>query len=128
MSLLTAPPSTQLPTVDTDGAVMQYAGRFAKNAVLSVFEMKGGARGLYEWSNKSAQNESDFYTKLFAKTIQKDVEVNDRRSIEDVLAAIDGDFTVVENPVPAAGPAAQFASFAPSIVLGVDEEDEVRHE
>lgn len=98
-----------LPAIDNDGSIMQSAGRHARNAVLSVFEMKGGARGLYAWTLKSAQNEADYYTKIFPKTIQKDIAIDDRRGIEDVLSAIDGEFTVVE--APAVGAPQDFSSF-----------------
>ena len=97
---MTLPPQN-LPTIGSDGAVMQHAGKHARNAVLTVFEMLGGARGMYDWAQESAQNKADYYKSIFPKTIQKEVLVEDKRSIEDVLAAIDGEFTVVENPMPA---------------------------
>jgi len=125
MSEMIVPPM-YVPAVGSDGAVMAHAGKYAKNAVLTVFNMMGGANGLKEWAKKSAQNEADFYTKIFTKTIQKDVEINDQRSIEDVLAAIDGDFTVVDNPAPAVTQDfSSFDAFAGGIVVGsLDETDE----
>ena len=117
---MTLPPQN-LPAVGSDGAVMAHAGRYAKNAVLSVFDMLGGANGLKEWTKKSAQNEADFYTKIFTKTIQKDVEINDQRSIEDVLDAIDGEFVMVPNPAPAVSLPQDFSNFdtfAGGIVVG----------
>lgn len=110
---------------------MVHAGRYAKSAVLTAFDQLGGVQGLVNWVNESAQNKADYYTKIFTKTIQKDVEINDQRSIEDVLAVIDGDFVEVKNPLPSMpAPAAQFGTgfAAPNIVLGVDEEDEARVE
>lgn len=110
------------------GAVMTHAGKYAKHAVLTAFDMLGGVSGLATWANQTAANKADFYTKLFPKVIEKSVEINDQRSIEDVLAAIDGEFTVVENPLPSmSAPATQFGTgFAPpNIVLGVDEDEEL---
>lgn len=91
-------------SVSPDGSVMAIAGKYARNAVLSVFEMMGGARGMYDWAKKSPANEADFYTKIFPKTIQKEFEINDKRDVEDVLAAIDAEFTVVERVAPPATP------------------------
>lgn len=119
-------PIADLPTIGPDGTVMQHAGRYAKNAVLTVFDMLGGTRGLAEWALKNPANEADYYTKIFPKTIQKDVEVKDSRSIEDVLAALDGEFTVVENGIPAvASPQdfSNFSSFDSAIVIGDVDED-----
>lgn len=131
MSSIVLPPRN-LPAFDEDGAVMVAAGKHARNAVLSVFEMKGGARGLFDWTNKSAQNEADYYTKIFPKTIQKEVEVSDKRGIEDVLSAIDAEFTVVDNPLPTVSSVAANFSSAPvrdmfdaGIVIGsLDDDDE----
>ena len=95
--------------------------------------MLGGTQGLVDWAQRSAQNESDFYTKLFPKVIEKSVEINDQRSIEDVLAVIDGEFTEVPQAIPGVGDPGQFAShgtgFAgPTIVFGVDEDEEAHVE
>lgn len=109
MSTLTLPPG-QLPSVGDAGAVYANAGKYARNMVLTVVDMMGGAPGLYAWANENAQNKADFWTKLFPKVIQKEVEINDRRSIEDVLQIIDGEYEVVEKPRSAES-VAQFASF-----------------
>lgn len=129
MTLLTLPPAAPPPMFDPeDGSVMTFGARHGRNAALTVFEMRGGWRGLYNWSNKTAQNETDFYTKIYTKTIQKDVVVEDRRSIEDVLQAIDGDFSVVDTPVPSASVEANFslpprgANFSGIVVGDLDAE------
>lgn len=131
MSTMIVPPSN-LPSV-SGGGVMVHAGKYAKTAVLTAFDQLGGVQGLVDWAKESAQNKADYYTKIFTKTIQKDVEINDARSIEDVLAVIDGEFTEVPKSIPGVGDPGQFANhgtgFAgPTIVFGVDEEDEAHVE
>ena len=47
-----------------------------KDAVLEVFERKGGAEGLLTWANKP-QNEAKFYdiaAKLLPKTVEADIK------------------------------------------------------
>lgn len=54
-----------------DGTVLLSAGRYAREAVLTTFEMIGGVERMAEWAD---ENPKDFYTKLFAKTITREVE------------------------------------------------------
>lgn len=74
------------PTVDDDGAVVMTAGRFAREAVLSVFEQIGGVEAMAEWA---ANNPDDFYTKVFTKTITREIEQHDERDIDRVIAELD---------------------------------------
>lgn len=72
---------------DPTGAVMVPSGRYARHATLTAFEMLGGVPALVEWAR---ENPGEYYTKLFAKTIQREVEVTSVRTIEDAIAEIDG--------------------------------------
>ncbi len=116
MDTLTRAPDN-IPAV-VDGVLTAFSGKYARNVALAVVHMSGGAEGLLAWKNRNPANETDFWTKIFPKTIQKEVEVSDRRSIEDVLAAIDGEFTVVDNPVPAVPIPQGMPSFDTAIVVG----------
>lgn len=83
------------------GMLTVYGSRHTRDAVLTVFEMRGGAQGLYDWSEKSEENTRDFYTKIMPKTITKVIDVNDNRSVDDVilgLDTIDAEFTEVQSP------------------------------
>lgn len=119
----TTPP---VPVIGADGSVMAHAGRYAKHAVLTAFDMLGGIEGLVGWVKKAPSNEADFYTKIFPKTIQKDIEVNDQRSIEDHLKsldALDGEFTVVSAGQPQVAQAAEFqTAYEPEPAVAVDAE------
>lgn len=69
-----------------DGAVIQHAGRYARECVLLAFEMMGGVERLHHWADR---NPGEFYTKLFTKTITREVEVSPGGGIEDLLAQLD---------------------------------------
>jgi hypothetical protein len=87
----TSPPST--PDV-LRGEIYQNAGKYARGAVLFAFEQIGGPQGLADWA---ADKPDDFYTKLFPKIIAKEVEVNDRRGVDELLDALDGEYQVVQD-------------------------------
>lgn len=71
---------------DADGAVVMHAGRYAREAVLVAFEMIGGVDRLAAWAG---QNPGEFYTKMFAKTITREVEHSAGGGIEELLATLD---------------------------------------
>lgn len=88
---------------------MANAGKYARNAVLTVFETIGGVERMAEWAE---DNPGEFYTKLFAKTITRDNEHTVSDGVEDLLdrldkaeqsemkeleSAIDADFELVDN-------------------------------
>lgn len=86
-----------------DGTVMVSAGRYARHAVLTAFEMIGGVERMAEWAD---ENPGEFFTKLFSKTIQRSEEVDVGEGIEGMLdrldhfdgdEIIDGDYEVVED-------------------------------
>lgn len=81
----TTPPS-KLPQVGDNGMLMKNASKYSRNAVLTAFEMIGGVEEFAEWA---LVNRSDFYTKMFARTIQKDVEVQASEGIESLLERLD---------------------------------------
>ena len=86
MSLPTKKPLPPVPTTAPDGTIMVNASKYARAAVLTAFEMIGGTHALAEWAR---DNQSDFYTKVFGKTIQKDIEVGQRDDVEGLLERLD---------------------------------------
>jgi hypothetical protein len=84
-SLTPAPPRNNLPFGDADGAVIQHAGRYARECVLVAFEMIGGVERMADWADK---NPGEFYTKLYAKTITRDTELHTSEGVEDLLAKL----------------------------------------
>lgn len=89
-----APPSKNLPAVSggADGGLMISAGKYARGVVLSVFEQIGGQDTMAAWAR---DNQGEFYTKLFAKTITREVEEKRADTVEDLLEAIDTESEVV---------------------------------
>lgn len=84
----------QLPAIpDSAGGVMISAGKYARNIVLGVFEQIGGQDAMAQWAQ---ENPTDFYTKMFAKTITREVEEKKTDTVEDLLEAIDVEATDVE--------------------------------
>lgn len=95
MSLKRLPPAlSNLPSVTSapDGAIMISAGKYARHAVMTAFEMIGGVKRMAEWAD---ENPGEFYTKMFAKTITREVEERKSDSVEDLLDAIDAEATDV---------------------------------
>lgn len=84
--LLPAAPAKLQGFGDADGTVIAHAGRYARECVLVAFEMIGGVERMAAWAEK---NPGEFYTKLFTKTITREVEVGASSGIEDLLAQLD---------------------------------------
>lgn len=61
---------------------MKNASRYSRNAVLTAFEMIGGTEAMANWAE---ENPGEFYTKIFTKTIQKEVEVTQKNDVESLL-------------------------------------------
>ncbi|NJL72962.1 MAG: hypothetical protein HC888_16135 [Candidatus Competibacteraceae bacterium] len=83
--------SKKLPAVTSasDGAILASAGKYARNAVMTVFDQIGGVERLAEVAD---ENPEWFYEKLFAKTITREVETQKpEKSIDDYLDIIDAD-------------------------------------
>lgn len=62
---------------------MLSAGKYARNAVLTVFDQLGGADAMKTWAE---DNPTDFYTKLFSKTITREVEPPKKDDFETLLS------------------------------------------
>lgn len=65
---------------------MVNAGKYARQSVLTAFEMIGGTQALADWGR---DNKEKFYTTLFAKTIGKDVEIGASDDVEKLLERLD---------------------------------------
>lgn len=75
-----------MPYGDADGAVILHAGRYARECVLVAFEMIGGVERMASWA---AANPTEFYTRLYAKVITREVEVSASEGVEDLLLRLD---------------------------------------
>lgn len=115
----------QVPSVTGDpnsGAVIAFSSKYSRDIALMAVAQMGGADGLVEWAQLSAANEADFWTKIFPKTITKEVVIDDRRTVVDLLRELDAEdavFTMVQEPRPAVSP----TDFAP-VTVGVDDGEE----
>lgn len=95
-----------MPTVDclgVNGQVTLAGSKYARNIVLSAVHHMGGVAGLVTWAKATNANEADFWTKIFPKTVQREVEVEVKRDLTDVLVELDmleGEFTVVPKSTP----------------------------
>ena len=89
-----------------DGTIMTNASKYGRVAILAVYEMIGGTMAFANWAK---DNQTDFYTKLMPKVVQKDVEVNAGNSIDELVRKlsqdgernpeeiIEGDYRLVED-------------------------------
>lgn len=82
---------------DADGAVIQHAGRYARECVLVAFEMIGGVDRMAAWADK---NPGEFYTKLFGKVVTREQEIHTSEGVEDLLARLDAADRAAELPPP----------------------------
>ncbi len=68
------------------------------NAIHDTFDLIGGVPRLAKWAH---ENEADFYTKLFTKTIERSGKVEHSGEIRIVSSiprtVLDGDFTEVDD-------------------------------
>lgn len=66
----------------------QHVGRYAGAVVMAVFHMIGGAERMASWAD---QNPTDFYTKMFAKTVQRStqVDVSGSVTIDDAITQLE---------------------------------------
>lgn len=90
-----------------NGQIYEQIGKYARGAVLFAFEEMGGPRALGEWAK---DNQSDFYTKLFPKIIARETEVHHHRSVDELMDALDGDYTEIEDAVPVDRPPVSFTT------------------
>jgi len=59
-----------------------------RRSVNFVYEALGGDLGYAVWAQK---NPDDFYNKHYAKTLERQVVIDDKRGIEDYIDIIDGE-------------------------------------
>jgi hypothetical protein len=69
-----------------DGAVIQHTGRYAREAVLTAFNMIGGVDRLADWADK---NPGEFFTKLMPKVITREVDIGTGEGVEELLRQLD---------------------------------------
>ena len=85
---------SELPYAAPDGEFFASVGRkYLKNAGLAVFHMIGGVEAMAKWANA---NKSDYYTKIYPKLLEKQVEITDNRTIEDVVNDLDNEVIDVD--------------------------------
>jgi hypothetical protein len=74
--------------ISSDGAIMrQLPGHVVRDATLAVFEMNGGVTWYAGWAK---ENPTDFFRGPFTKLMPKQIEVDDKRGVEDLLDELDG--------------------------------------
>jgi len=99
---MSRPPPPKLPAVSGD--FYTTAAKFSRDAVLFVYQDIGGHEAFADWAR---ENPDEFYTKMFGKTIQRDVQVEGTLSVEGLLEQLDSgeivevDYSEVDNPMPA---------------------------
>ena len=80
-------PAHRPPDVDDEGRVVVAAGRYARSAILTAFEMIGGVEAMARWA---MDNRSEFYTRLFARIVGRETAEEERRNtVEAVLEELD---------------------------------------
>jgi len=83
-----SPNPKNLPAIASDGQIMQTAGKYARNAVMTTFHQMGGVEKLTEEAKKDPKW---FYEKLFSKTITRETEEVKTEDLEDILDIIDAE-------------------------------------
>lgn len=84
-----------------DGAIIISAGKYARNMVLTAVQQLGGQDFVTQWAR---ENPTEFMTKLFAKTITREIDDKKVDTVESLLDAIDAECEEVQ-------PEAQDAEF-----------------
>lgn len=87
-----------VPAGGPNGELLINAGRYARESVLTAFEMIGGVDRLADWADK---NPGEFFTKMFPKVIGREVEHGVSEGVESLLdkldqKTLDGEFEVVD--------------------------------
>src|SRR5262245_36199272 len=68
------------------GSIIPHVGRYAREAVITAFEMNGGVEWLRDWA---AKNPDDYFKSLFTKVITREVEVGASEGVEELLRRLD---------------------------------------
>lgn len=93
----------QVPDVtgDADGAVTVFSSKYARNIVLAATQQMGGVDGLVLWAKSSPDRTDSFWQKIFPKVITKEIAIDDRRSVEDIIDQLDTAPAAIEyQPAP----------------------------
>lgn len=71
------------------GEAYSHVGKYAGAVVLACFEQMGGLASFVDWAE---QNRTDYYTKIFGKTIQRSaaVDVSGTVTIDDAISRLEG--------------------------------------
>lgn len=120
-------PSAPAVIGDTEtGSPILYTGAHSRNLVLATQrQLEAVGKGLFDWANSKDGRLDDYYKTIFPKTIVKQVEVDDRRGIVDLLGDLDAEDAHRARiaPPPAKVVEAEFENFAP-VKVGLDDGDE----
>lgn len=73
-------------TSGPDGAVLSHVGRYAREAVMTAFEMIGGVDRMADWAHR---NPGEFFTKLLPKVITRETEIGASQGVEELLKRLD---------------------------------------
>lgn len=109
----------RVSSINSAGELMVNAGRYSRGAVIAAFEMMGGLETFATWAQ---DNKGEFYTKLFGKTIGREMETKSSDSVEEYLKILDGEYSETqdvvetvrpsESPPPITGMARKLADIA----------------
>lgn len=115
------------PTVIADsvtGEVLTFTSRYSRDIALTAVNDMGGAAGLVAWAKSKPAREDSFWEKIFPKTITKEVVLDDRRNVVDLLAELDAEDAGRRLTAPREQPKeAVFTDFAP-VKVGVDDDED----
>ncbi len=92
---------SKVTTINAAGELMVNAGRYSRGAVICAFEMMGGIETFAEWAD---ENKTEFYTKMFGKTIGRETENKSSDSVEEMLKVLDGEAEDITDQVEAPPP------------------------
>lgn len=85
------------PSFVTDRAIRSvFAKAHSRDLVVLAAECLGGVSRLVEWVQEDAENERDYWTKIFPRTIQRDVEVTTTKSFDELVFSLAREAGVID--------------------------------
>lgn len=107
------------------GEVVSFTSRYSRDIALTAVHQMGGAEGLVRWAKSKPAREDSFWEKIFPKTITKEVILDDRRNVVDLLAELDAEDEgrKLAGARPEVTVEASFTNFAP-VRMGIDDGDD----
>ncbi len=87
--------------VNGGGGLAVSAGKFSRGAIIAAFELNGGLETFAQWA---ADNQTDFYTRMFGKLVGKEAQepAKGPDDVEDIIDTIeDVEFEDVTDKVEA---------------------------